>query len=134
MSMKSANPTDAAKRRYFLELGGALVAYVIVLIASIHLLNGGLPNPWRTVVALTPVIPVALVFVAVARFMLSIDELQRQIQLESMAFAAGFTALAAVTYGFLESAGLPRPSAWLTYTVVMVAWGLSVPIVTRRYK
>lgn len=132
--MKSANPTDLAKRRYFLELAGAMAAYVVVLMASIHLLNGGLPNPWRAVVALTPVIPVALVFVAVIRFMLSIDELQRQIQLESMAFAAGFTALVAVTYGFLESAGLPRPSAWLTYVVVMAAWGLSVPIVTRRYK
>ncbi|MBV9270050.1 MAG: hypothetical protein JO165_03090 [Candidatus Eremiobacteraeota bacterium] len=132
--MKSANPTDAARRRYFLEIAGSMAAYVVILVASIHVLNGGLTNPWRTIVALTPVIPVVLVFVSLVRFMLSIDELQRQIQLESMAFAAGFTALAAVTYGFLETAGFPRPSAWLTYVVVMVAWGIAVPIVTRRYK
>lgn len=132
--MKSANPTDLARRRYFLELGGAFAAYAIVLVASLHILKQGTPEPWRAIVAVSPVIPMALVFIAVVRFMLASDELQRQIQLESLALAAGATAMLAVTYGFLEGVGFPHLSTWFTYVCVMVVWGLSVPFVTRRYK
>lgn len=133
-SMKSANPTDLARRRYTLEFGGSMVAYAAVLIASLHILKASPAMPWRAVVAVTPVIPLAFVFAAILRFMLASDELQRQIQLESLALAAGATALLAVTYGFLEGVGFPHASAWYTYLVVMTVWAISVPFVKRRYK
>jgi len=132
--MKSANPTDVARRRYFLELGGAIAAYGVVLVASLHILKQGVPDSWRAVVAVSPVVPLVVVFIAIVRFMLASDELQRQIQLESLALAAGATALLAVTYGFLEGVGFPQLSAWFTYLCVMAVWALSVPFVTRRYK
>jgi len=132
--MKSANPTDVARRRYFLELGGAIAAYGVVLVASLHILKQGVPDSWRAVVAVSPVVPLVFVFIAIVRFMLASDELQRQIQLESLALAAGATALLAVTYGFLEGVGFPHLSAWFTYLCVMAVWALSVPFVTRRYK
>lgn len=132
--MKSANPTDLARRRYFIEFGTSTGAYAVILAASLHVLKQNPADPWRTLLAVTPVIPLAFVFIAVVRYMLASDELQRQIQLESLALAAGATALLSVTYGFLEGVGFPHVSAWFTYVCVMAVWAIAVPFVTRRYK
>lgn len=132
--MKSSNPTTLAKRRYTLRFWVAMAAYAIVVFASVHWLNQGVSGRWRVVVALTPLVPIAVVFASFVDFMQNIDELERQIHLEALAIAAGVTALLAVTYGFLEVAHLPRPSAWFTYSVVMLAWLIATPFVSRKYR
>ena len=43
-------------------------------------------------------------------------------------------ALLAITYGFLETVGLPHLSAWFTYAAVMLAWIVAQPFVARRYR
>jgi hypothetical protein len=132
--MKTVNPVDAARRRYFVEFGTAMVAYVLIVLASTYVCNTGIGNPLRTIVALTPLLPMVVVFVAIVRYLLSIDELQRQIHVESAALAAGIVALLSLTYGFLETVGFPKPSSWFTYSALMIAWGISLPFVSRRYK
>lgn len=128
------NPTDMAKRRYTIRFWIAMAAYVVIVMASVHALNGGLSGPLRILVALTPLVPIAAIFVCFVQFMQNIDELERQIHMEALAIAAGVTAMLSVTYGFLEVAHLPNPSAWYTYAVVMLAWLIATPFVSRRYK
>jgi hypothetical protein len=89
---------------------------------------------WKIVLALTPLIPLIAVFASAIQMIRGIDELERQIHIEALAVAAGVTALLAVTYGFLEVAHFPRPSAWFTYAVVMVSWCIATPFVARKYK
>ncbi len=132
--MKTPNPTTAANRRYAIEFALSMLAYVVVLVISITVINYGLPPAWKLVFALLPIIPIAFVFAAIVRYVGSIDELQRRIHIESLALAAGITALLAVTYGFLETVGLPHLSAWFTYAAVMVAWLIARPFVARRYR
>jgi len=133
--MKAApDPTAVAGRRYAIEFSISMVAYALVLIVSIKMIQHGLSPALKLVFALLPMIPIALVFTAIVRYMSSIDELQRRIQIESLSLAAGITALLAITYGFLETVGLPHLSAWFTYAAVMVAWMIAQPFVARRYR
>jgi hypothetical protein len=132
--MNTPNPTAVAGRRYAIEFSISMVAYAVVLIISIKTIEHGLSPALKLVFALLPLIPIAFVFAAIVRYMSSIDELQRRIQIESLSLAAGITALLAITYGFLETVGLPHLSAWYTYAAVMVAWLIAQPFVARRYR
>ena len=131
--MRPMNPTDRAKRQYTMRFWLAMAAYVAIVIpvsnAAAHT-TGSL----RIALALTPLIPIAVLFISCVVMIRSIDELERQIHVEALAIAAGITALLSVTYGFLEVARFPRPSAWFTYGVLMAAWAIATPFVSRRYK
>jgi hypothetical protein len=131
--MKTVNPTDVAKRQYKIRFWVAMVAYLIV-IWPITDAVGRTAGSWQIALALTPLIPVAAIFVFAVQMIRGIDELERQIHIEALAIAAGVTALLSVTYGFLEVAHLPRPSAWFTYAIVMASWGIATPFVARKYK
>ncbi|MDP9018487.1 MAG: hypothetical protein M3N19_09220 [Candidatus Eremiobacteraeota bacterium] len=128
------NPATAADRRYKIEFWTAMTAYVVVLFVSVWLVKRVPENPWHTIIALLPAIPIVFVFVAMVHYMAATDELERQIKFESLALAAGITALASVTYGFLELAGFPPLSAWFTYLTVMISWAIATPFVARKYK
>jgi hypothetical protein len=129
------NPTTTALRRYNVAFVITMAGYLALLFGGIYLVKAGYAvGPWRYLAILVPVVPVVLLFVAMLRLYGAIDELQRRITLESLAVAGGITALLAVTYGFLESAGLPHPSAWWTWCIIMFSWGIARPIVARQYR
>ena len=93
-------------RRYLVEVGGGMVAYVVVLsIATASLNNVDAGSGWRVPLALAPVVFVLSSFV---RYFGRIDEFQRRVQLEALAFAFGGTALLAFGYGFLQLVGFPQ--------------------------
>ncbi|MFN2448162.1 MAG: hypothetical protein ABR508_00005 [Candidatus Baltobacteraceae bacterium] len=121
-------------RRYTIQLAGLMALYVVVLLASIRTLQTHHFGPvLQALVAATPALPMFGVVAAVIQFMLGIDELQRQIHLEALAIAAGITAALAMTYTFLEGAGLPHSQAWWAFACVDIIWAVSLPFVKRRY-
>jgi hypothetical protein len=130
---QTPNPTTVAKKRYLIEFGVIMAVYVVVLLVT-RTFWGNVTGPMQYVLSLAPLIPVAFAFAAIVRYISHTDELQRRIIVESLALAGGATAMIAVTYGFLEGYPLPRPSAWATYTVFMIAWGVSTLILKRRYQ
>jgi len=132
---RTNNPSTLAMRRYFWQLGGAMVAYLIILFGSIAAvlamhLSGGV----EVAVVLLPVIPLVLAFAAIVRCFQGIDELERQMHLECLALAAGLTALLSASYYFLEGVGFPRVSSIWTFVLVMVIWMIARPFVARRYQ
>ncbi len=129
----SINPTVQAYRRYLIEFGIAMAAYVVVISICCwfaHDLNGG----WRIAIVLLPIIPVGFIFASIVRFLFRTDEFIRKATVESLALAGGATALIAATYGLLEAAGFPKQSAWWTYAAFMIGWIIASPFVWRRYK
>ena len=101
---------DKAGRAYLVQFAGAMIAYVIVLAASVLVLRN-YPDPnaaWRIPVALSPVVPAFLLIMVLVRYMRSMDELQRQIQLEAIAFGFAGTAVLTFGYGFLQGVRFPR--------------------------
>ncbi len=134
MNQTSLNPTTVACRRYIRQMAGMTIAYLIVLFGSVTALKHIQTGPLHYFIALLPLIPVALLIPIVIGYLRNTDEFERRMQSDSMAIAGGLTAMLSVTYGFLEVAGWPHPSAWATWTVFMVAWAIARPIVGRYYQ
>lgn len=126
---------NKAGKTYLIELGLALVvAYPLVLILSITLLNRYPDSLWRVPLALAPVIPSLFGLRAFLRFLRRMDELQRRIQFEAIGFSFGVTLVVAGAAGFLENAGLPRLS-WIYVVPLMIwLWGIGLALATRRYR
>lgn len=127
--------TKGADRRYLIEFGGAMVAYMIVLVASIALFNNMDPGSgWRIPLALVPMVPVVFALFAFVNYFGRIDELQRRVQLEALAFAFGGTALLTFGYGFMQVAGFPQVSWFFVWPIMAALWLIGSVLANRRYK
>jgi len=110
-----------------------MAAYVIVVLVSIRLV-GGLDQPIKTLVALTPLIPATLALFAYLRFLSRMDELGRRIQLEALAFGFGAAGMLTFAYGFLENAGFPQLSYIWVFPTMIALWGIGGAIASYRYR
>jgi hypothetical protein len=124
----------APLRRYLVEFGGAMTTYVLVLLGTAWVLSTFPEGHWRYAVAVLPVLPVVLVLWAVRRFIARLDELQRRVQLEGLAFASVGTAVLTFTYGFLEGVGLPHLNWTWVLPLTFALWGIGVALAARRYQ
>jgi len=124
-------------RRYYRELAGPVVAYVVVMLVWKRLLDVVGDGTLRVLVALLPAAIVLWMMRVVVRYVRQSDEMQRRIELESIAIAAMLVSSAYMAAGFLQTARLidvPAkvamlwvfPSLCMTYGVVKVA-------IARRY-
>lgn len=105
-------------RAYVRELGGALLLYGVLLVATIRLgrpLDDGL---LRTVVLLSPMLGFCGMLWAIARHLNRVDEYLRRFLLDSFALGAALTAGLTFSYGFLETAGYPRLSMFSVWMVL----------------
>jgi hypothetical protein len=114
-----------ANSKYRVELLSSLALYTGVLMGSIYVAKGMDPGTTRTLLLVTPVVPLMLAVWAIARHFGRMDEFVRLRSLESLAIAAAVTAGLSLTYGFLESAGFPKLSMFWVWTVMGATWGLT---------
>jgi uncharacterized membrane protein (DUF4010 family) len=112
-----------ATRRYQFEMGAAMALYVAMLFGSIALAKPMEPGLARTLLLVTPIVPILLSVWAIARQFRRMDEFVRMRGLESIAIAAAVTAGLSLTYGFLESAGFPKLSMFWVWPVMGFVWG-----------
>ncbi len=129
--MKATNPTTQAQKRYLRDFWVAIVAYAVILAASLYGLDHGVTGVAKYVVAVVPAIPLVGIFIAAVRWLQATDEYQRQTTITAMAIGGGATALICVTYGFLENAGLPTMSVWISYLLFMSIWGIAALVLQR---
>ncbi|HTU81140.1 MAG TPA: hypothetical protein VMF61_03365 [Candidatus Acidoferrales bacterium] len=133
--MKQDNPTYAARRHYLTSFTVAIVAYVALLFAGVFLDRHFHPaGAVRVVLYLLPVVPVIALIPIIVAYLRDTDEFERRMATDSLAIGGGVTALFSVTYGFLETVGFPRPSAWWTWCVLMGSWALARIFMSRRYR
>ncbi len=112
-------------RAYFVELMTALVVYTVLLFAAIRF-GRPMQEGWlRTLVLVTPMIGFGMMIRTIVRHVARIDEYQRMRMLENLAIATAITGAVTFTYGFLETAGFPKLSAFYVWIVM----GLSVAAV-----
>ncbi|MFK3642180.1 hypothetical protein [Pseudomonas protegens] len=119
-------------KRYFREFGLALLAYIACVLLSSHWLAD--MNPGKIALALVPVVPMVAMALAVVRQLRRMDELARRIQLEALGLSFVCTALITFSYGFLETAGLPRLSMFYVWPVMGLVWALATVAGVRRYR
>ena len=125
-----------SSRRYLAEFTGAVFAYGAVLAASVFALSTDAARDaaWRAPVALAPMLPAAAVLLVVVRQLGRIDELQRRIQFEALAFAFGGTAMVTFGYGFLEeNVGFAHLNWFFVWPVMAALWLVGLWFPKRRY-
>lgn len=113
-----------ANKKYRTELGAAMLLYMVVLFGSIYLGKSMPEGLGRTLLLLSPGIPVVLAVWAIARHFSRMDEFIRLRSLEGLAIAAAVTAGLTFTYGFLESAGFPKLSMFWVWGVMGGTWAV----------
>ena len=109
---------------YLRELGGALLVYALLLVATIRFGRPMEPGALRTVVLLSPMLGFCLGLWAIARHLGRVDEYVRKYLLESFALGAALTAGLTFTYGFLETSGYPKLSMFAVWIVLCGATSL----------
>jgi hypothetical protein len=125
---------DANGKRYLKEFGSSMAAYTVMVPVSVWLLKRHEHSSLRFLFAVLPVIPSVLAMWAAIRFFRGLDELQRRIQFEGMAFSFLATCLISLTWGFLQNAGLPHADViWVTPLLIML-WGFGLAFASRRYQ
>jgi hypothetical protein len=112
------------------------VTYCAVTFASIYTLkNAGIEHlGLRTLIALTPMLPIAWVGIIIMRFIRSLDELQQKMQLEAVIFSAVMTGLLTGAYGFMEGVGYPKLDTIWVLPMLLVFWTLGQALARRRYR
>jgi hypothetical protein len=109
-------------------------------IAGAVLRSAGLiPPSLRWVVALIPVLPMLGFFFGMARYLRSIDEMQRLMHLEALFFQFGATAVLVMAYGALAKAQAvpslsPADIASGVWIASFVLWGIGLLVVRRKYQ
>lgn len=130
--------TPSLRRRYLREFIPAMAGYVIGLFLSLWLLKQVEEPALRALIALIPVAPVVLVVRALIRYIRDADELQRQIELESVSLATAMVSMLYLAGGFLQMAkviDIPSGMAmfWV-FPLVCLSYGLVKTVVARRYR
>ena len=127
-----------AGQRYLRALWPALIGYSLALFLSLWLLRRGIdPLPLRALVAVLPVLPLALMMRAALRYLREIDELQRRIETEAIGIASLLVSLLFFAGGLLEKAQVFDVDAgaamiWV-FPLLCAIYGIAKMILTRRY-
>jgi hypothetical protein len=131
--LSEAPGLNKAAKAYIIEFGTAMLAYSIVLPISITYLTHHPDAPARVIIALTPVVPMLFALAAMLRFIGRMDEMQRRIQLDAFAVAAGATGLCTFAYSMLENVGAPPIGLEWILPFIIVVWGVTGAVSTWRY-
>ena len=130
--------TQPAGRRYLRALWPIMVSYSLTLFLSIWLVKRGIESvPLRAVVAVLPVLPIALLMRAALRYLREIDELQRRIETEAIGIASLLVSLLYFAGGLLQKAkvidiGAAAAMIWV-FPLLCATYGIAKMVLTRRY-
>jgi uncharacterized membrane protein YdcZ (DUF606 family) len=129
--------TRALSRIYLREFMPAMLGYAAAVLLSVWLLRDVESTGLRALVALLPVLPIALCLRATARYIRGLDEMQRRIELEAIALGSIGVAFAYLTGGFLQAARVAEVSATTAMLWVLpalcLAYGIAKCFVVRHY-
>ena len=82
------------------------IFYIGLLAFSIKWLEENPESSWRIAFALLPVIPGILIALGIVRAITQLDELERRILLEGIAFSFAMTFILVLSFGLLDLAGV----------------------------
>lgn len=127
-----------ASRRYLRALWPIMIGYALTLFVSIWLVKRGIDSvPLRALVAVLPVLPIALLMRAALRYLREIDELQQRIETEAIGIASLLVALLYFAGGLLQKAKVIDIDAaaamiWV-FPLLCFTYGIAKMALTRRY-
>jgi hypothetical protein len=111
-----------------------MILYVVFLAGSLWAGRFVEPLWGRALLAVLPVIPVAMALSSIIEKFRAKDEFQQRVQFEAAVFSLVGTGLLSFTYGFLENAGFPPVSVIWVLPLMIMLWGLGGALAGRRYR
>src|SRR5471030_3415392 len=121
-------------KRFLMEFAVVMVVYILCVVVSSSLVRSMPDGVAKIALALLQVIPMIAMAVSIVRRVNAMDEMGRKIQLDALAVAFVCTALTTFSYGFLETAGFPRLSAFMVWPIMGGVWCVATIVGTRRYQ
>jgi hypothetical protein len=125
---------DTNHKRYLREFLPATLAYAVLVIITVWLLKHQIFPQLRILWAVLPVIPALFAMWAAIRYFRGLDELQRRIQFEGLAFSFLANCILFLTWGLLQNAGLPHADVIWVAPLLVGLWGVGACIAKRRYQ
>jgi hypothetical protein len=116
-----------------IQFGFAILAYLMVLVGSITVVQANREAAWKYYVVVLPVIPAALVIWLTVRALGRLDEVQKRKQMQALGFSMAATGLMTFGYGFLEGVGLPHLNSTFVLPLMAVLWGVGMLLLSLRY-
>jgi hypothetical protein len=120
-------------RRYMLEFGIGFVAFLMLMIGT-DVAIGRVGGPLHITVALLPTAGVLAMALALVRFTLRMDELQRQTVVTAAAIAAAATAVVSMALALIEDQVPFRLSLSVVLPMLVLFFGIALPFVGRRHQ
>jgi hypothetical protein len=122
----------AHMKKYLLRLIFGMTGYVLGLFALNYFYVK--QSPHRYWLILLPVLPLLYAVAAIIRVVTELDEMQRKIQIEAMAFSGIATGFTCFSYLFLRDMGAPEFHADWTYYMMWAYYGIGLFFSWWRYK
>jgi hypothetical protein len=117
-----------------IQFGFGILAYLMVLVGSVTVVQANREAAWRYFIVVLPVIPAALVIWLTVRALARLDEVQKRTQMQALGFSLAATGLLTFGYGFLEGAGLPHMNPTFVLPLMALLWGLGLLGLNLRYR
>ncbi len=117
-----------------IEFGFAILAYLMVLVGSVTVVQANPDARWKYDVAVLPVIPAGLVIWLTVRALGRMDEVQKRTQMQALGFSMAATGLLTFGYGFLEGVGLPHLNSTFVLPLMAILWGVGVGVLALKYR
>ncbi len=119
-------PKDAAKR-YMAVFIPAIIIYVLLLVGVVALLNSTrFEQPMQSILAVSPALPMFIIWWAMMRFLRESDEFMRSQFARHLLAGLSIMALAAFLYGFGEElAGWPHIPLYMCLPFAFFFMGMS---------
>ena len=127
--MKTGKKSDL--KRYMIEFIPTMVAYLVVFTIVVKLRPEG---GHAGLLEILPAVPLIFAFIAIIRQYGRCDEFYKRVHSEAFALGAMTVGLCVTVWGFGENAGWPVLSTMFIAPALLASWGLSLPIILRRYK
>ena len=117
----------------------SLLSAALAVLTGLARRSDLIPPSLRWVAALLPVVPMIWFFLGLGPWLRSLDELQRQIQLEALLVQFGVTGVFIISYGSLSKYGVLPDSvvseAWTWFWLVLfLSWAIGQLLVRRKYQ
>ena len=113
--------------------GLAVLAYLMVLVGSVTVVQANPEAQWKYFVVVLPVIPAGLVIWLTVKALGRLDEVQKRTQMQALGFSMVATGLITFAYGFLEGVGLPHLNSTYVLPLMAVLWGVGYVALRLRY-
>jgi hypothetical protein len=136
--MNALSASDQNQRAGDWKVFGVFIVWAVVYLGARMLLEVDNQPAWqRLAIALTPVPVFAWVLWNVSKGVQAMDELERRIQLEALAFAFPMTLLLIMTLGLIQIAVGLNPDDWSyrhIWPTLFVFYFLGLTFARRRYQ